>query len=148
MQKTILTVLVIILILTSVNLVWIAVLHKDFSSAIEIANVFYEQANTPFMHSVLVAKESSAVERFAFVARGSIKEVSNEAITLENSGEILEFSIFPYVEVVRQISPDMPSEKITIQDLSVGEEVLCSVEISKEGRQGVYRLSLVPQQSE
>jgi len=135
--------LVVAFILILANLAWTAVIFKNFSSVLRIANDSYVQTRTMFMKRVQVAKESAIVERFAFVAKGNIQKIENPAIVLESGGETLELKILSYVQVFREAEQYKQSEAITLQDLKVGDEVLCLVELEKDGGQGIYRISLL-----
>ncbi|MBI2038310.1 MAG: hypothetical protein HYT19_00100 [Candidatus Nealsonbacteria bacterium] len=140
MQKMIIIVLIVGLGLFLVNLIWTANISSNLSKALDIIKKS-PRLETDFIKTVEQIKDSKALERISFSARGSIKEIKGRTLILEYKGSVLEIPVDANAQIVKQISKEIVPEIISFEDLQVGNELIVSVEIKKDGSLKAYRIS-------
>lgn len=138
MQKIVPVILIIAFGLLLANLIWTAIISQNISKVIEI--VF--SADTEFARTVEKIKNSTTVERISFTSRGTIKDIEDRALILEYEGSTLKIPVDINAQIVKQTEKEATPEMISFEDLQIGDEVSCSVEIKGYGRWSAYRVKL------
>jgi hypothetical protein len=142
MQKAILVVLVITFGLVSANIIWTNTIFQDISGIIDSAKDSLG-ADMEFAKTAQGLAFSPVVERFTFIAGGDIENINGRTLTLVKEESVLEIPVAMNAEIVRQTARDILPETISFQDLEVGDEVSCSVEMGKNGIFTAYRVKLM-----
>lgn len=142
-QKVASVIIIVVSILVVINFIWTTIVFQNFVDVLKIAKDSYKQANTGFVETVRILKDSAAVERFVFVVRGNIQAIEEPDLTIGYQGSILKINVLPDAQVVRQTNPEELPKTILFSDLKVGDEVSVMVVLEKEGSQGAYRVKVI-----
>lgn len=139
MQKIIPVILIVGFGLLLTNLIWTVAISQDLSYLLEPVKESFE-AKTEFARTAQELVDSEIVERFTFVAGGKIKGVEGWTLTLENGESVMEIPVATDAQVVRQTERETLPEMISFENLQVGDEVSCLVEMGKDGVWSAYRV--------
>lgn len=137
MQKIILVVLFVGIGLLLGNFFLTANLSKNLSDTLELV-----KGKTKFVQTVQELEDSQLLERFTFNVLGEIKDIKNRTLTVERQGSTLNVAVARNAETVKQSEGGAAPEMITFQELQVGDEVLCHIELKKDGSLSAYRVKV------